>query len=318
MYEQDSSHGVLGLTPVTLTGQPRTTADGTMATHADDIGNRPTAASIGSYVSRFGDDYYSFVLRDHSTFGIVVNTSLWRDAGLAEEHQRKQLAWFKNELVRATDASRWSPAPPEHIFVFSHHPWFLSTENERDQYFNMPTPLRIEALSLMAKHRVKAAFAGHYHRNMGGFTDDGRMEMITTAAVGKPLGVDACGFRLVKVFPTGSSAATVEGKESKAAVAPPSSGSLRCLDHRYFELGEMPARVELTRASWGAASDAAESTRQRQREEAFAAEEVYVPPSGDVPPGAWPAPELKNVPPAVTSAAAKRLLVAFPPIDDVR
>ncbi len=42
--------------------------------------------------------------------------------------------------------------------------------------------------------QVRAVFAGHYHRNSYGTL--GKMEMITTSAVGRPLGVDPSGFRV--------------------------------------------------------------------------------------------------------------------------
>jgi predicted MPP superfamily phosphohydrolase len=280
-----------------------------------DVGNRPTASSIGSYVSRFGDDYYSFVLRDVSTFGIVVNSSLWRDPGLAPHLQVAQLEWFKRELIRATTPSLWSPEPPRHIMVFAHHPWFLERADEPDQYFNIPLVLRTEALSLMKQYGVQAAFSGHYHRNAGGFTKDG-MEMIVTSAVGKPLGVDPCGFRLVKVLNDDidddsktttltTSSTTTESKTDTSSLPTIVRSLPRRLDHRYFHLDEMPTNITLTRDSWGSVSDSDEPERERQRRAALAIDNatVKMPP---LPPGMWPPPSVDDAPPPTLG---KRVLV---------
>ena len=40
-------------------------------------------------------------------------------------------------------------------------------------------------------------FAGHYHRNA--FGKDGALEMVTTGPVGKPLGADSSGVRIVVI-----------------------------------------------------------------------------------------------------------------------
>ena len=53
-------------------------------------------------------------------------------------------------------------------------------------------------MKLFEENNVTAVFAGHYHRNS--YANDGSMEMITSGPVGKPLGQDPSGFRIVKVF----------------------------------------------------------------------------------------------------------------------
>jgi hypothetical protein len=45
---------------------------------------------------------------------------------------------------------------------------------------------------------VSACFSGHYHRN--NIAQYGEIPVITTSAVGKQLGKDSSGFRIVKVF----------------------------------------------------------------------------------------------------------------------
>ena len=58
--------------------------------------------------------------------------------------------------------------------------------------------------------------AGHYHRNA--LARDGALEMITTSAVGRPLGDAPSGLRIVKVWPDR-------------------------IEHAYYGLDEVPERI---------------------------------------------------------------------------
>ena len=79
--------------------------------------------------------------------------------------------------------------------MFQHHPWFLTSADEPDQYYNLPLARRREYLDLFARSGVTHVFAGHYHRNA--FAKDGPLEMVTTGPVGKPMGADSSGVRIV-------------------------------------------------------------------------------------------------------------------------
>jgi len=155
-----------------------------------DVGNRPTGATLATYRREWGDDWFSFQVG--GTYGIVLNSSLYYDPTGAPEEYDRQHAWFQQELEHA----RASGA--KHVFVFQHHSWFLAKADEPDQYFNIPKVRREPALELLRKAKVRAVFAGHYHRCAYG--KDGDMEMITSSAVGMPLGKDPSGFRIVKVY----------------------------------------------------------------------------------------------------------------------
>ena len=65
---------------------------------------------------------------------------------------------------------------------------------------------------------VRTVFAGHYHRNA--VARDGDLEMVTTGPVGKPLGADPSGFRIVIVT-----------RDS--------------IMHRYYALDSVPERLAL-------------------------------------------------------------------------
>lgn len=172
-----------------------------------DVGNEPTAETLAYYRERFGPDYYSF--RQGDVYGIVLNSSLIAAPAMVQAEAGKQEAWLQAELTQAKASGA------RHIVVFQHHPWFLEDPNEPAQYFNIPNPQRRRYLDMLKAAGVRYVFAGHYHRNAYG--KDGDLEMITSGPVGRPLGNDPSGIRLVMV-----------GRDS--------------LDHRYFTLGDIPNR----------------------------------------------------------------------------
>lgn len=175
-----------------------------------DVKDEPTPESIDWYRERISHERYGF--RYRGTYGITINSSLVHSPASAMDAYQDQLRFLRKELRRA-DAGRY-----RHIFVFTHHPFFLETPDEDDQYYNIPLERRTEHLELFAQYGVEAIFAGHYHRNSYGEANG--MKMITTGPIGKPLGDDPSGFRIVKVYPD----------------------SMR---HAYYALNEVPDEVIL-------------------------------------------------------------------------
>lgn len=170
-----------------------------------DVGNVPTPADLAAYRRQFGEDYYSF--REGGVYGLVLNSSLIHSPSAAPEEYEKQNVWVRRELARARDSG------VRQIIVFMHHPLFLDTGGEPDQYFNIPLERREPLLALFKEYGVRHVFAGHYHRNALG--RDGDLHMITTGPVGMPLGKAKSGMRLVRI----------EGL---------------ALTHEYFDFGSIP------------------------------------------------------------------------------
>jgi 3',5'-cyclic AMP phosphodiesterase CpdA len=81
--------------------------------------------------------------------------------------------------------------------AFSHHPAFLKTPDEPDDYWNWPLERRKTLLELLRNAGAKAVFAGHWHRNNYSSYDD--MQVVASGPVGYPLGDDPSGYRIVKV-----------------------------------------------------------------------------------------------------------------------
>lgn len=173
-----------------------------------DVGNQPTPESIAAWKRIFGPDHYSF--REDGLYGIVLNSSLLHSPQDAPQEYELQRAWLQAELPKAKISGA------AHIVVFQHHPWFLATAGEPDQYFNIPQARRTPLLAAFRNAGVRYLFSGHYHRNA--LAKDGDIEAVTTGPVGMPLGNERSGFRIVRVT-----------KESIA--------------HEYAEFGAMPNRI---------------------------------------------------------------------------
>jgi 3',5'-cyclic AMP phosphodiesterase CpdA len=173
-----------------------------------DVENVPTPAALAAYTNHFGPDRYTF--RHGGFVGIILNSSVIHSPQKTTNELADQFAWLRTQLESARGA--------QHIVIFQHHPWFLKSANEPDEYFNIPRERRTNYLALFREFGVKKLFSGHYHRNA--IANDGDLEAITTGPVGMPLGGDKSGLRVVIV------------RDER-------------IEHRYYSFGEVPNRIEL-------------------------------------------------------------------------
>ncbi len=175
-----------------------------------DVTNNPKQNDIAGYRKELGNDFY--VIKHNGMRGIVLNSLYFKSPAGVEKEAAAQDRWLTKQLKKAR---RTSAAP---LLVFQHHSWFLAKPEEKDEYFNIPAVTRNKYLALFQQYGVSNVFAGHYHRNA--FGKSGTMEMVTTGPVGKPLGKDPSGFRIVKV-----------------------SGNK--VSHQYYELDHIPGQIVL-------------------------------------------------------------------------
>ncbi|HXS96904.1 MAG TPA: metallophosphoesterase [Candidatus Limnocylindrales bacterium] len=168
-----------------------------------DVGNEPTEKSLTAYRAAYGPDYYTF--HCGGVTGIVLNSNLEKAPQNVPAEASKMEGWFAAELAkaRAENSGR--------IIVFQHIPLFLKDPDEADQYFNIPKDVRARYLKILHQFNVTEMFAGHLHHNSEG--RDGTLDMVTTGAVGKPLGGKS-GIRYV----------TLTGSE---------------IQHKFYEFGEL-------------------------------------------------------------------------------
>jgi serine/threonine-protein phosphatase CPPED1 len=175
-----------------------------------DIGNAPSPADLATYTNHFGPDHYTF---RHAGFaGIVLNSVIIHTPLHTANELAGQELWLQAELKHARQNGA------QHVVIFAHHPWFLKTADEPDEYFNIPSERRARYLAWFREAGVNHLFSGHYHRNA--VAHDGTLEAITTGPVGKPLGEGMSGLRIVIV------------RDDR-------------LEHRFYHFGELPNRVDL-------------------------------------------------------------------------
>jgi serine/threonine-protein phosphatase CPPED1 len=184
-----------------------------------DIENVPKPSTIEAYTNGFGPDYYTF--RHKGFVGIVLNSSTIHSPQHTTNELAAQERWLRAELSQAREKA------PQHIVVFQHHPWFLKSADEPDQYFNIPIERRAAYLALFREAGVKHLFCGHYHRNA--VARAGELECVTTGPVGMPLGGDKSGLRVVIV------------RDER-------------IEHHFYHFGEIPNRIELSPKAAGAST----------------------------------------------------------------
>ena len=151
-----------------------------------------TPSSLRVYRDAFGPDYYAFQ-HGGASFLVLDSITIYNPDPVPGEWEA-QLAFIESELAAA--ATRGGP-----IIAFSHHPAFLKTPNEPDDYWNWPLERREPLLQLLRDAGVLAIFAGHWHRN--NHASYGDMQVIASGPVGYPLGDDPSGYRVVKVHGDG-------------------------------------------------------------------------------------------------------------------
>jgi len=178
-----------------------------------DVENTPTPETVAAYVRSFGPDHYTFARG--AFLGIVLNSVLVKTPEKVGALLGTQERWLNEQLARARQGGA------RHVVVFQHHPYFLKTADEAEGYYNLPQPRRAGYLTMFHDSGVKYVFAGHFHNNSP--ARDGELEMVTSGPVGKPQGPGArSGIRVVIVRPGG-------------------------IEHRFYELSELPNSIDLTR-----------------------------------------------------------------------
>ena len=151
-----------------------------------DIGQIPNKQSLKKYRKNYGSDRFSFKHKGSSFTGF--NSGLIK--AKLEQNEKKQYKWLTKTIRNSRNV--------EHTILFCHYPFFNKTIDEPESYSNIGLEYREKYLSLFETNGVDAIFTGHHHRNKRlGF---GNIQLVTTSAVGKPLGDDPSGIRIVKIY----------------------------------------------------------------------------------------------------------------------
>ncbi len=148
----------------------------------------PTHSSVMAYRENFGADHYMFT-HEETSFVVLNTTVLGQPQELPQESAR-QLEAVERHLVEATNRGGA-------VVLVGHHPLFLTSADEPDTYWNMPTAVRLPLIEMAQNFGVGTMFSGHLHRN--NIANDAGIEVVVSGAVGYSLGHDPSGFRSVRV-----------------------------------------------------------------------------------------------------------------------
>ncbi len=151
-----------------------------------DLGQNPDETNLKIYKKNFGSDKFSFDHKGSSFIGF--NSSLIK--ARLEKPEQNQFNWLAKKLKKSRDA--------QHIVLFCHYPFFNKTVDEPTAYSNIDQDYREKYLNLFRDNKVAALFSGHYHNNK--LLNYGQMQLVTTGALGKPLGDAPSGLRIVKIY----------------------------------------------------------------------------------------------------------------------
>jgi 3',5'-cyclic AMP phosphodiesterase CpdA len=175
-----------------------------------DVGNTPTPKLQAWFRKTIGPDHGSF--KHQGSWFIYLNSSLIIDPKLCASDAEAERLWLEGELRRGRGEK------PRHIILFQHHPWFVERVDEPDSHYSVPRSVRGPYLKLLEAAGARATFAGHLHRCSE--ASGAGMEMVASGAVGKPMGKDPSGLRVVWVFDDR-------------------------IEHRYYGLEETPEKIDL-------------------------------------------------------------------------
>lgn len=157
----------------------------------------PTPESLEWYRSNFGPEHsvVNAELSDSATLTVaMVNSAVLDQPRNLPGAFEAEMQWLQAEL---------SDRPPGPAIVVSHHPPFVESPDEGHNYWNIPIERRQPFLDLLFDTGVDLLLCGHRHRNDS--AEYRGVEIVTTAAVGFPLGEDPPGFRLVDIDESGIS-----------------------------------------------------------------------------------------------------------------
>ena len=137
-----------------------------------------------TYWNRYiGADRFSERVGNVRLIGLDSNVYKYIEGSEADTEQK---AWLESELAKGKKG--------EMTLVLAHHPFFLKSADEPEEYFNIKPDTRSYYRDLFRNAGVNAVICGHKHDNY--VTADGDIPYITTSATGKPLGAAPSGVRV--------------------------------------------------------------------------------------------------------------------------
>jgi 3',5'-cyclic AMP phosphodiesterase CpdA len=203
-----------------------------------DLGQVPTPASVARYVSRHGDDFFSFWTGGVCFLSLNSQYYLPRGAEQTGSLGEAQLQWLEREVAGPCGARKRRA----HVVMLSHAAPFVGAEEEAHGWANWALPARRAALAAAARAGAKLWLSGHFHGNAAGRSGGG-VEVVTTSACGSMINWTAPAAQ-VAPLPTPDFNTAVG---SPAVVAGERHSGVRlvrvraeAIEHRWFTMAAVP------------------------------------------------------------------------------
>lgn len=148
-----------------------------------DVRGRNGSVDLSQWNRYIGADRFCERVGNVRFIGLDSNLYKYVEGSEADMEQR---AWLEKMLSESRKG--------EMTIVLAHHPFFLESPDEGEEYFNIKPETRSYYREIFRKAGVKAVICGHKHDNYIAY--DGDIPYITTSATGKPLGAAPSGVRV--------------------------------------------------------------------------------------------------------------------------
>ena len=163
-----------------------------------DVGLDPNNLSeegLDFYNKNFGKDFYNFSWNEFEL--IFLNSSKFMNYS-NQELYFEQIEFIQNTLKNFS--------PGKRLIIFMHHPPFIDKKDilkmgsdrihDKDiSYWMFEEKIYTDFFNLFNNHNVEYIFTGHLHINLETKFND--TKIISTSAVGVPLGDDPSGYRII-------------------------------------------------------------------------------------------------------------------------
>jgi len=151
-----------------------------------DLSNKPDSLTIHHYMENYGYSRFSF--NHNKSLFVGFDSNLIKAS--VPFYEQNQYEWLERTLAKSKKYRQ--------VILFCHHPFFLNSFDEKETYTTISLENRKKYFDLFEASHVKAILSGHSHSNALSLYHD--IQMINTSSVGKPLGKDISGLRIVKVL----------------------------------------------------------------------------------------------------------------------
>ncbi len=157
--------------------------------------NNLSSEGLKFYSKNFGKDFYNFSWNEFEL--LFLNSSKFMN------HSNKELYFEQKKFIENTLKKI---SPRKKIIIFMHHPPFIDKKDilklgsdrihgKDISYWMFEEKIYTEFFDLFKNHKVESIFTGHLHINLETKFND--TKIISTSAVGVPLGDDPSGYRII-------------------------------------------------------------------------------------------------------------------------